>query len=163
MAISEDHLLAVDVGLHTGLALYSTDPKLLWYRSHHISSPAKLKKVIGKLLRESPRPTHLLLEGGGPLAELWLCEAEKLSIQARQIHAHQWREMLFFARQHRSGSQAKKQADGLARQVINELGGKKPTSLRHDTAEAILVGLYGLLELGWLDGWPPTLKNKDTT
>ncbi len=159
MAIPAEHLLAVDVGLHTGLALYSPDPKLLWYRSHHLSSPAKLKKVIGKLLREPPRPTHLLLEGGGPLAELWLHEAEKLAIQAKQIHAQQWRETLFFARQHRSSSQAKKQADGLARQVIDQLGGKKPTSLRHDTAEAILVGLYGVLQLGWLAQWPIKSEN----
>jgi len=160
MAGIENHLLAVDVGLHTGLALFSEDARLLWYRSHHISTPAKLKKVIGKLLRETPRPTHLLLEGGGPLAEMWLDEASKLAISSRQIHAQQWRERLFYARQHRSGSQAKKQADGLARQVIEQLGEKKPTSLRHDTAEAILVGLYGLLTLGWLDQWPPTGGNK---
>lgn len=160
MTIATAHLLAVDVGLHTGLALYSEDARLLWYRSHHIASPAKLKRVIGKLLRDEPRPTHLLLEGGGPLAELWLREAEKLAIQAKQIHAQQWREQLFFARQHRSGSQAKRQADGLARQVIEILGGRKPTSLRHDTAEAVLVGLYGLLQLGWLKQWPPTQSNR---
>jgi len=150
----QNHLLAVDVGLHTGLALFSAQPQLLWYRSHHISAPAKLKKVISKLLREHPRPNYLLLEGGGPLAELWLSEAEKLSIDANQIHAQQWRERLFYARQYRNGPQAKREADGLARQVIELLGGKKPTSLRHDTAEAILIGIYGLLQLGWLAQWP---------
>ena len=148
------HLLAVDVGLHTGLALFSEQPQLLWYRSHHLSSPAKLKKLIGKLLREQPRPTHLLLEGGGPLADLWLLEAEKLSLPAEQIHAQQWRQQLFYARQHRNGPQAKREADGMARQVIEQLGSKRPTGLRHDTAEAILIGLYGLLNLGWLQSWP---------
>lgn len=148
------HLLAVDVGLHTGLAFFSEDARLLWYRSHHISSPAKLKRVIGKLLRETPRPTHLYLEGSGPLADSWLCEAEKLSIETVQIHAQQWRERLFYARQHRSGAQAKRVAGEIARQVIERLGDKKPTSLRHDTAEAIMVGLYGLLQLGWLNSWP---------
>lgn len=157
MTAKGSYLLAVDVGLHTGLALFSENNRLLWYRSHHFSSPAKLKKVIGKLLREEPRPTHLFLEGGGPLADLWIIEAEKLAIKTKQIHALQWREKLFYARQHRSGSQAKREADGLARQVIEQLGGKKPTSLRHDTAEAILIGLYGLLQLKWLEGWP--LKN----
>lgn len=148
------NLLAVDVGLHTGLALFSENAELLWYRSHHLSSAAKLKKVINKLLREPPAPTHLLLEGGGPLAELWLAEAAKLNINSRQIHAQQWREQLFYARQHRSGSQAKREAGNLARQVIEQLGSKKPTALRHDTAEAILIGLYGLLQLGWLKNWP---------
>ncbi len=160
MAVPTHHLLAVDVGLHTGLAFFSEEARLLWYRSHHFSSPSKLKKVIGKLLREQPRPSHLFLEGGGPLVDLWLREAEKLAISTKQLHAQQWRECLFYDRQHRSGSQAKKQADGLARQVIQQLGGKKPTGLRHDTAEAVLVGLYGLLQLGWLESWPATGEHK---
>ena len=155
MAGNENYLLAVDVGLHTGLALFSEEAQLLWYRSHHFSSATKLKRVIGKLLRDEPRPTHLLLEGGGPLTELWVAEAQKLALTSEQIHAQQWRERLFYARQHRSGPQAKREADSLARQVIEQLGSKKPTSLRHDTAEAILIGLYGLLTLGWLAEWPP--------
>lgn len=154
MAVATQHLLAVDVGLHIGLALFSENRRLLWYRSHHVSSPAKLKKIIGKLLREDPRPNYLFLEGGGPLAELWLREAEKLAIATVQIHAQQWRERLFYARQHRSGTQAKKEADGVARQVIAKFGAKQPLSLRHDTAEAVLIGLYGLLQLGWLEDWP---------
>lgn len=155
MSRNPSHLLAVDVGLHTGLALFNDQSRLRWYRSHHISSAAKLKKVIGKLLREPPRPTHLFLEGGGPLVELWQQEATKLALQVEQLHAEQWRRKLLYTRQQRSGSQAKQEADGLARQVIERLGGKKPTSLRHDTAEAILIGLYGLLTLGWLESWPP--------
>jgi len=149
------YLLGVDVGLHTGLALFNDQARLLWYRSHHIASAAKLKKIIGKLLREPPQPSHLYLEGGGPLLDLWLHEANKLGLTTVRLHAEQWRQKLFYARQQRSGSQAKKEADALARQVIDALGGKKPTSLRHDTAEAILIGLFGLLELGWLENWPP--------
>lgn len=30
----------------------------------------------------------------------------------------------------------------------------KPTSLTHDAAEAIAVGLYGVLEIGWLPKLP---------
>lgn len=148
------HLLAVDVGLHTGLALLNETPQLLWYRSHHLPNQQKLKKMIAKLLRDSPHPTHIYLEGSGPLAELWLREAENLSLAVKQISAELWREKLLYARQQTSGHQAKREADGLARKVIEQLGGKKPTQLRHDTAEAILIGLYGLLELGWLKSWP---------
>lgn len=159
MAAGTCHLLAVDVGLHTGLALFDEQPRLLWYRSHHLPNPLKLKKMIAKLLRAPPRTTHIYLEGGGPLAELWQREAEKLAIGLRQIQAESWRNRLFYARQHVTGSQAKKEADGLARLVIDRLGGRKPTQLRHDTAEAILIGLYGLLELGWLDSWPDKGQN----
>lgn len=148
------HLLAVDVGLHTGLALFDDSSRLLWYRSHHLSNPQKLKKIIAKLLRDDPRPTHIYLEGGGPLADLWMRDAERLGIGIRQIQAEQWRRRLLYPRQHKSGPQAKREAGELARQVIDALGGKKPTQLRHDTAEAILVGLFGLLELGWLESWP---------
>jgi transposase len=158
MPIVPCHLLAVDVGLHTGLALFDENHQLLWYRSHHLPNPKKLKIMISKLLRDSPHPTHIYLEGSGPLAELWLREAEKLSITVRQISAELWREKLFYARQRTSGTQAKKEADSLARLVIKELGGKRPTQLRHDTAEAVLVGLYGLLELGWLENWPINRK-----
>lgn len=148
------HLLAVDIGLHTGLALFREDGRLLWYRSHHIATPAKLKKLVGKLLRDTPRPDRLYLEGGGPLAEIWQREAVKLNIQTTVLHAQQWRARLLNERQQRSGVQAKREAGRLARQVIEQLGEKRPTSLRHDTAEAILVGLYAILQLGWLESWP---------
>jgi ferredoxin-NADP reductase len=148
------HLLAVDVGLHTGLAFFDESARLLWYRSHHLSTPQKLKKIIAKLLRDSPRPTHIYLEGGGPLADLWRRDAERLGITVSQVQAEQWRGRLLYPRQHLSGAMAKREAGDLARQAIHRLGGKKPTQLRHDTAEAILVGLYALLELGWLEDWP---------
>ncbi len=145
------YLLAVDVGLSTGLALFDAGGRLLWYRSHHPATPQKLRKLIAKLLRDAPRPTHLYLEGGGPLADLWLREAEKPALSVTQISAEQWRTKLFHARQHKSGKVAKKQADILARTVIRELGGKNPTRLRHDTAEAILIGYYALHQLGWME------------
>lgn len=151
-----DHLLAVDVGLHIGLALYSCNSQLLWYRSHHLADLQKLKRLIAKLLRTPPRPTYIYLEGGGPLAEVWRREGEKLHLRLVQVHAEQWRQRLFHNYQHSSGAVAKREAKKLAHEVIDYLGHKKPTGLRHDTAEAILVGLYGLLDLGWLDRWPPT-------
>lgn len=147
-------LLAVDVGLRTGLALFDATPALLWYRSHHLAGPAKLKKLIAGLLRTDPRPTHLYLEGGGPLAELWLQEAEKLNLSSHQISAEQWRSRLFYRRQYRTGSQAKKEAETVAHTMIVALGGKKPTRLRHDTAEAILIGCYALIDLKWLEALP---------
>lgn len=155
------HLLAVDAGLHTGLALYNRANQLLWYRSHHLADQQKLKRLVATLLRSTPQPTHIYLEGGGPLAELWQREALKLERIFVQLHAGQWREQLFYARQHPSGRVAKQQALVMASGVIDHLGHKKPTGLRHDTAEAILIGLYGLLDLGWLDRWPPKRSTAD--
>ena len=33
-----------------------------------------------------------------------------------------------------------------------------PTALRHDTAEAILLGLWAVVELGWLERIPPEVR-----
>lgn len=151
----QEHLLAVDAGLHTGLALYDRNGRLLWYRSHHLADQQKLKRLITKLLRTTPLPTHIYLEGGGPLAALWQRETLKLSRVFVQLHADKWRERLFYARQHKNSHMAKQQAREMAARVIRHLGHKKPTGLRHDTAEAILIGLYGLLDLGWIADWPP--------
>ena len=42
----------------------------------------------------------------------------------------------------------------MARRVIDWSGAPKPTSLRHDTSEAILIGLWAVLDAGWLDDLP---------
>ena len=151
---SPRRLLAVDVGLRTGLAMFAEPAQLLWYRSQHLGDPAKLKKMVGRLLREPPRPTHLYLEGGSRLAEIWKREAGSLAIAVHQVQAEAWRQRLFYMRQQGRRALVKHEAGKLARQVITACGGKKPTSLRHDAAEAILTGFFGLLELGWIDSWP---------
>jgi hypothetical protein len=45
----------------------------------------------------------------------------------------------------------------LARNVIEWSGARRPTSLRHDAAEAILIGLWGVLSAGWLRALPPAI------
>lgn len=148
MEKSQEHLLAVDVGLRTGFALFAKNGQLLWYRSQHLPSPGKLKRALIGLLESDPCPTRLILEGGAPLAELWIREAERRHLPLLQIHAEDWRKKFLYPHQQRNGHLAKHSAQKVARKVIVLLGGKRPNSLRHDTAEAILIGFYGLLELG---------------
>ena len=149
-------LLAVDLGLRTGLALFGGDGRLCWYRSQNLGNTARLRRAVPSLLRgDGAPPTHLLLEGSGQLAELWGRAAEKRGIEVRVISAETWRERLLYQRQQRSGKEAKRNADDLARRVIQWSGAPAPTSLRHDAAEAILAGLWGVLELGWLAELPP--------
>ena len=145
------HLLAVDMGLRTGLALFREDGRLLWYRSQHFGNRASLKRGAYLVLRDIPELAWLVIEGGGPLAEVWKKEAARRSVPVMQLSAEDWRESLLFAREQRSGSAAKHHAGELARSVIARCGGKAPTSLRHDAAEAILAGYWGLLRCGWLE------------
>ena len=147
-------LLAVDVGLRTGLALYRQDGRLLWYRSHNLGNATRLRRAVQNLLRELPDLVWVVLEGGGPLADIWTHEAERRQIQVRRISAEDWRSQLLYPRQRRHGAQAKNSADAMARRVIESSAASRPTSLRHDAAEAILIGLWGLLDVGWLKALP---------
>jgi hypothetical protein len=151
-------LLAVDLGLRTGWALYGQDGRLQWYRSHNFGTATRLRRAVRGLLDERPGLTWLVLEGGGHLADIWKREAERRRIRVRQIGAEVWRQMFLLPRQQRRGSQAKASAGILAKRVIAWSNARRPTSLRDDAAEAILIGLWGVLDVGWLTEVPDAVN-----
>lgn len=151
-------LLAVDLGLKTGLALYQENSRLLWYRSHNFGTTERLKRGVPGILDAIPELKALIVEGGGNLATVWEREAERRGITYLRIDAGEWRQMFLYSREQRSGVEAKKHAGELARTVIDWAGAARPTSLRHDAAEAIMIGLWGLRRLGWLDALPKELQ-----
>lgn len=146
----------MDLGLRTGLALYGADGRLRWYRSQHFGSNAKLKRGAYGVLSGLPDVRHLVLEGGGDLADLWTKEGERREVAVRRVDAGTWRRVLLYPRERRND--AKAHADRLARRVIDWSGAARPTSLRHDAAEAILVGLWGVLQVGWLSSVPAEVR-----
>lgn len=150
-------LLAVDLGLRTGLALFGGDGRLVCYQSRNFGTAGRLRGAARGILDGYPDLGWLVMEGGGPLAEIWKHEAAKRGIQVLQIAAEAWRKRFFYAREHRSGTQAKRTATEMARRVIEWSRARRPTSLRDDAAEAILIGLWGVLEVRWLDAVPPCL------
>ncbi len=155
-------LLAVDLGLRTGFALYGRDGRLVNYRSQNLGSRARLRKAAARVLGDHPEAEWLVLEGGGDLAEIWTKVGRRTGLNVRVIGAETWRRPLLLPREQRSGAGAKSAADGLARAVIEWSGAKRPTGeLRHDAAEAIAVGLWGVLAAGWLDAVPePVLRRR---
>ena len=80
-------LLAVDLGLRTGLALYGADGRLRWYRSQNFGTATRLRRAVHGVLRELPEVRWLVLEGGGNLAEIWTREAERIGITVHRISA----------------------------------------------------------------------------
>jgi hypothetical protein len=150
-------LLAVDVGVRTGLAVYRDDGRLIWYRSRNFGAAVRLKRAIPALLHEAFDPTYVVLEGGGPLAEHWATAAERHGSHVRRVSAEEWRALFLLQREQRSGDQAKRVADTIARRVVEWSDAARPTSLRHDAAEAILIGLWGVIRVGWLKAIPSTL------
>ena len=152
-------LLAVDIGLKTGLALYGHDGRLCWYRSKNYGTATRLRRGANTLLNSVPDLLCIVLEGGGTLATIWEREAGRRRISLRQINAEQWRQKLLYPREQLTGLQAKHHADELARKIIAWSGISRPASLRHDTAEAILIGLWGVLDRGWLKNVPHELRH----
>lgn len=151
-------LLAVDLGLRTGLALYGQGGRLVWQRSHNFGSQPRLRRGAHGLLRELPGLTRLVLEGGGPIADVWAREGQKFGLAVRVIDAAAWRALFLLPRERTSGERAKRFAGDMARRVIAWSGLPGPTALRHDAAEAVLAGLWGVLDAGWLPEIPPELR-----
>lgn len=151
-------LLAVDLGLRSGLALYGPDGRLRWYRSQNFGTQTRLKRAVPSVLHGAGPLAWLVLEGGGPVADVWEREALRRALPVLRVAAEDWREKLLYAREQRSGSKAKDTADVLARGIIAWSGAPRPTSLRHDAAEAILLGLWAVLEVGWLAQVPAEMR-----
>ena len=154
----EEVLLAVDLGLRTGLALYGRNGRLLWYRSKNFGSRQRLRRGVHGLLEEIPNLRWLVLEGDRTLAQIWEHGARGLPVSARRVSAEVWRNRLLSSREQSSGPRAKQSAGEMAHRIIEWSGAARPTSLRHDAAEAILVGLWGVLDLGWLKRIPPEVR-----
>jgi hypothetical protein len=154
-------LLAVDLGLRTGLALYGRDGRLVSYRSQNLGARSRLRRAAPSVLAAHGGLERLVLEGGGDLADLWARAGERAGLAVRVIGAERWRRALLLPRERRTGADAKAAADGLARAVIEWSGAKRPTgALRHDAAEAVAVGLWGVLDAGWLAAIPDAVRQR---
>ena len=151
-------LLAIDLGLKAGFATFSSEGKLLRYRSTNFGKVSRLKSAAWNLLKEEGPPEYLVLEGDRHLAGIWSRCAERMGTSILQVSPETWRKELLLPRERRSGQEAKEAADGLARDVISLSGAPAPRSLRHDAAEAILIGLWGVLQVGWLEELPESLR-----
>jgi len=150
-------LLAVDVGVRTGLALYGADGRLRWYRSQNLGSIVRLRRAAPKFITENGA-TVVIAEGGGPVADVWESACERLGVEHLRVSAERWRAEVLLARDQRTGEDAKRTADIVARRVIEWSGAPRPTSLRHDAAEAILVGLWGVVQMGWIPAIPREVR-----
>lgn len=137
-------LLAVDLGIRTGFALYNAEGDLLWYRSRNYGNKQRLRRDIQNMLSQIPSLTHVILEGGGDIARIWMKECRLRNITFRQIYAEEWRTDLFDPKEVRTGEQAKLNAIHLAKEIINKCNGPKSTSMLDDAAEAILIGYWGI-------------------
>jgi hypothetical protein len=108
-----------------------------------------LRKAAYSVLNEAEGVSVVAIEGGGDLAVPWFNEIDR----------RKWRTSLLLSRHQRHGAEAKKHADTLARKIIEWSGAKRPTSLRHDAAEAICIGFWAVVHIGWLPEVPVELRD----
>lgn len=152
--VDDGMLVAVDLGLRTGLAVYASDGRLRAYRSTNFGSRTRLRAGADACLRAHAPLAWLVAEGDATLAKVWGRAAARHGGRLLQVAPERWRAALLHPSERRSGTDAKHHAEHLARAVIDWSGAVKPVALRHDAAEAILVGLYGVVAVGWLPRLP---------
>lgn len=147
---SSPHLLSIDLGLRFGWSCYDSEYKLIGYGSHHCGQANKLQTIAYKALKSLPTGSHLIVEGNSELYKHWQKNAQKHQINLRQIYAEQWRKDCLSLKEQSDAKSAKEAAIKLAKHLIKRQSGQGAHSLRHDAAEACLMGWWGLVQLGWL-------------
>lgn len=144
-------LLAVDLGLKCGFAYFSEQGRLQRYGSTNFGNRARFKRGAYRFVADGREELEqIVVEGDANLGAVFEKLARKRELGFTSVAPRTWRRCLLLARQQRSGSDAKEAADEIAREIIEWSGLPGPTSLRHDAAEAILIGLWGCLNAEWL-------------
>ena len=172
-------LLAVDLGLRTGLALYDGEGKLIRYAQYSkLTDAVELGDLAEAWLAgeeeegeaDTKRPvTHLAIEGRDvALRDEWaaaaLRAAKRLDCKPARlvdVSPEGWRKALLLPKERKTGLAAKAAARLVARQLVLERGtdgaahsGRFPT----DAAEAVLVGYYAIRRLGWVNAEGPAVR-----
>lgn len=143
-------LLAVDLGLKTGFAWIDEAGDVVRYRSTRFPDRGTLRRAVPGIVRERADVTVIVVEGDVALARPWASAARRMGAAFQEVGADVWRADLFPAHERTSGTVAKATADRFARRAL-ELGPtSRPTSLRHDVAEAICLGIWAAWQRGWV-------------
>jgi hypothetical protein len=137
-------LLAVDLGLRTGLACFN-EGALVWFRSQNMGTLTRLKKAIPVVLDECEELSLLVVEGDRHLGDLWAKLAVKRGAEVRRVSPEVWRAELMLPREMRTGAGAKLVAQRKALEIIDASACKRPrTPLVDDVAEAICIGAWAV-------------------
>ncbi|NCA87203.1 MAG: hypothetical protein EOM83_16850 [Clostridia bacterium] len=154
-----EFLLAVDLGVKTGLALFSSEGRLLWHRSQNFGNKTRLRKAIPWIVGMEEDITYIVIEGGGPLLKLWDAYLEKRNIEVLHIMAEEWRRVMLLDREQRKGSQAKEKALYYSGIIIQKISNQKTSPTNDNAAEAILIGTWAMEKLGWINSAAALLRD----
>ena len=159
-------LMAVDLGLKSGVSLFNSNGNLIRYEQF-LFDRQNLQDEFENIIRkweaevvsddtsDSWKITHIAIEGGDTgLLNTWADAAPNHSIL--RVSPEEWRAELLLKKENNSGSAAKEASRLIARQIVADFGtmenhtGKFPT----DVAESVCLGMYVARRLGWIDREP---------
>ena len=173
-------LLAVDLGLKSGVAMFSSSGKLLRYEQFlfhkddiEASTKALIKEweqsaIAGEFITKNdnpdsspmrPRITHVAIEGGDSgLLRAWMDAVEDDTDDDGRpkiiwkVSPEEWRAELLVDKERISGAKAKEASRLIARQVVEDWGAmpRHQGKFPTDVAEAVCLGLYVSHKLGWI-------------
>ena len=161
-------LMAVDLGLKSGISLFNSDGNLLRYEQF-LFGRTNLRKTFEDIIQKwedevttddedenDPwKITHIAIEGGDvEILDKWAEAAPNQSIL--RVSPEEWRSELLSKKEGQNGSTAKEASRLIARQIVGDFGlmedhvGKFPT----DVAESVCLGMYVSRRLGWIEREP---------
>jgi Icc-related predicted phosphoesterase len=156
-------LLAVDLGLRTGTAVFDRNGTILAVDTWHFRDHDALRKGLQNLF-ETHNISHVVIEGeDGKLFGTWRQAVERLdqSVHLARVIADDWRRVLLTNKERRDARKAKSAAGLIAKQLLvlqNSSSVPVTKKLSADAAEALLVGHYSVRLLGWVDSSEPPVR-----
>ncbi len=138
------------MGIRSGFALYSSKKGLMWYRSHNFGSRSRLRKGIYTILQSISHLRWVVIEGSRDIGKLWKKKVEAMGLKLIWVSSDEWRNMLL-PHPHLTGYALKEEAISTALRVIHFFQLSPPKRLNHNAAEAILIGLWGVIDVGWME------------
>jgi hypothetical protein len=145
-----ERVLAIDLGLRCGVAVWTSEGRLETWRSTHFANAGQARRVVDGLVDEVDGLVELVLEGDRLLARPWQRAADRRNVLHRLVQANVWRTHILYPREQRTGRLAKDAADRLARAAIDRFADHRTAALRHDAAEAILIGAWAAHMRRWI-------------
>lgn len=148
-------VLAVDLGLRFGVAVYDDQGALTWCGSHHVRRRADLRHAAAVFIRRY-RPEWIVSEGDTALARIWERAGTIVGARSVRVGPEQWRRELLMTRGTASSRKAKEASIRAARERL----AAGPFALKHrlndDCAEAVLIGAWAVAHHDSISGQEPT-------
>jgi len=158
---SELRLLAVDLGLRTGTAVFDSTGVVLAVDSWYFKSHDALLDGLTDLL-STHAITHVVIEGEDrKLYNIWRKAVEGFDgVQLARVIADDWRRSMLAKKEMRDARKAKSAAGMIAKQVLKKSENEAliDKKISADAAEALLIGCYALRVLGWDNSTEPLVR-----